>query len=327
MKLLIYWLVCILGIALASCGYHDDAETSFANQDLQPQPPERDTEAKSHYYAKYRFTADGKYDVDAALRIGVDDRGIVTQIEVKDLSPGREDSAIEYLDNINYRAPQGHRILFNQGKVIPHNDRTEFGFAAKTSGQGDTYFGIHSVPRCTTDNSCKAKASDPTWQCCGKMYFVSNPTNIRIWPNTPLDTYVGTKIDLEGLDETWWKETNGICEHKLEFVNTPNEVSVGTEFNLKANILDCEDQPALVFKGQAHISRRFKDHGMFYMSRDKNLHFGKGMIEFTRNINPTLYGLLQEQGHGKVVQYRVTTTINDEEISAASPKIRITPPS
>ena len=318
-------LFCVLSLIVASCGYHEDAETSFASRDLLPQPPQpaADTAAKSHYYAKYIFTASGKYDVDVALRVGIADDGGVTRIEVKDISPGREDSEIEVLNQFRWTGRPNSRFIFSEGKRKPYGNRTEFGFSAKAAGQGGTYYGWFSHP---TNRYSGIRATDDNVWCCGEMHFVDNPRGTEIqYVNPPYDTFVGTEVKLAGLDELWWKEVTGSCEHKLEFGEFPTEMTIGEAYDLRVHILDCIGNHALVFKGQAHISRRFKDHGTFYMSRDEHLYFGKGSVEFTRKINPTLYTLLQDQGYGEVVQYKVSTDVNGQKISAISPKIRILP--
>ena len=315
----------VLSLIVASCGYHEDAETNFASRDLLPQPPQpaADTAVKSHYYAKYRFTADGKYDVDAALRVGVGDDGRVIRIEVKDISPGREDSETELLTEFNWLGTQGRGAVFSEGQTKVHANRIENGFSAKVAGQGNTYYGWASRPK---GRSSGIKATDDGWSCCGKMHFVDNPQNISIFPNTSLVTFVGTKVDLEGLDELWWKEINGICEHRIEFVDTASKVSLNETYTITARILDCTNKIALLHKARAYVSRRFKDHGIFYeAANNEKISFERGVATFSRKIKPGLYKLLKEQGYGNVVQYKITTTVDGKKVEGMTSTIKINP--
>lgn len=85
-----------LGLVLfwvsAACGvYEETTEAKFAPSKIENKKPVPydGTNFKdgihSTYYAKYRFSLDGCYDVDVALRVGFNNNGIPIKMEVKDL--------------------------------------------------------------------------------------------------------------------------------------------------------------------------------------------------------------------------------------------------
>ena len=83
-----------------------------------------------------------------------------------------------------------------------------------------------------------------------------------------------------------------------------------------------------MFKGEAIVSRRFKDHGTFYYQQNldnEKRHFGQGSVSFKRRVANALYQALQEQGYGNIVQYKVTTTVDGKKVEAMTPTIKINP--
>lgn len=330
---------CVIGFILVACGYHDAADTSFASREklVQAPPVNIDTKAASYYYAKYRFTAAGKYDVDTAMKIGVGTSGAITSIEVKDMSPEQELTPTEWLDDIYYTPDSSKNVyeVFTLNHVSHHEPYRENGFMARASGQGDSYYGI-------TKSYCAGglfqicpevnDVAEDDWKCCGEMYFVDNPQNLiisnRIKNDPRATVFTGTNLNLHDLDEQWWLEVTGECDHKLEFVGTPSEITVGEEFKIKVKIKDCTDRIALVFKGEAIVSRRFKDHGTFYYQQNmdnEKRHFGQGEVTLKRRVTNALYQAIQEQGYGNVVQYKVTTTVDGKKVEGMTPTIKINP--
>ena len=206
---------------------------------------------KDWRYAKYRFTIAGKEDVLVAVRVAVNEDNEATDLEVKDLTEGREDRAVETATLMGDMDADGN-YAFSGTSQLPES--------------GTDYGGKYSGTLTVTNNSV---ADDG---CCGEMEFTSTEQGKL--------TLTGTKEAEDfGADDWEWEDdevdstsaepapaTPAACEDfKLVFSGL-KDVRREETFDLTVAAKTCDDGQTDNFNGN-----------------EVTLHFKIGTIDWTES--------------------------------------------